>query len=332
MKRRSGKMILLLALLAGLSGCGVKESHLETPGYPLEAVEMVAPAGTGSGYDLTMRSVAQCLKNTNLVPVPLPVTNKPGGGGRVSLEYLAQSRGRDDVLCIFSPPLCLIHLNGSTQLNYRDNTTPIAKLVEDYGCFAVKADSPYQDLKQVMEALREDPQALRIGGTSSEGSMDHIQFLKAARAAGVENLKLIKYEGFENGGAVAQLMGGRVDLLSAGISDVVGLLESGDLRVLGVTSGERLEGEIISQIPTCAEQGVDMEFSNWRGLFGPQEMPDYAVEYWEETLQQMVQTEEWKNICRKYGWTMDYAGHEEFRQFLDDVDQEYAGLLKEIGM
>ncbi len=324
--------MLLLALAASLSACGVKESQQEKPEYPLEAVEMVAPAGTGSGYDLTMRSVAQCLKNTDLVPVPLPVTNKPGGGGRVSLEYLAKSRGRDDVLCIFSPPLCLIHLNGSTQLNYSDNTTPIARLVEDYGCFAVKADSPYENLGQVMAALQDNPKALRIGGTSSEGSMDHIQFLKAAKAAGVKDLKQITYEGFENGGAVAQLMGGRVDLLSAGISDVVGLLESGDLRVLGVTSKERLEGEIISQIPTCAEQGVDMEFSNWRGLFGPEDMPDYAVEYWENTLEQMVKTEEWMNICRKYGWTMDYADHEAFQEFLDEVNQEYAGLLKEIGM
>lgn len=323
--------ILWLALAAGLSGCGQPDEK-KPEEYPLEAVELVAPAGAGSGYDLTAQSLAQCLSGTGLVSVPLPVTNKPGGGGSVSLAYLEENRGRDDVLCIFSPPLCLINLNGATDLNYKENTTPIAKLVVDYGCFAVRADSPYENLSQVMEDLKKDPRSLRIGGTSSEGSMDHIQFLKIAQAAGVRQLKEIPYEGFENGGAVAQLMGDRVDVLSAGISDVVGLMESGDVRVLAVTSRDRLEGEVISRIPTCREQGIEADFSTWRGLFGPKDMPEYAVAYWEQTLEQMADTKQWAAICEKYGWTMAYEGHQEFEVFLDGVNEEYALLLEDIGL
>ncbi len=67
------------------------------------------------------------------------------------------------------------------------------------------------------------------------------------------------------------------------------------------------------------EQGIDAEFSNWRGLFGPQDMPEYAVAYWEE-------------ICRKYGWTMDFADHEAFGVYLDQVNEEYKVLLKEVGL
>lgn len=320
-----------MLLAVGAAGCGEKKEPEESESYPLESVELVAPAGPGSGYDLTIRSVSECLQNAGLVRVPLPVTNKPGGGGRVSLEYLEENRGRDDILSIFSPPLCLIHLNGSTELNYKDNTTPIARLVVDYGCFAVRSDSPYGDLNQLMDQLKKDPRSVRIGGTSSYGSMDHIQFLKAASAAGVKNLGNVSYEGFENGGAVAQLMGNRVDVLSAGISDVVGLMESGDIRVLAVTSGERLQGDIISQIPTCREQGIDAEFSTWRGIFGPRDMPDYAVAYWEETLKEMTETDAWETVCKKYGWTMDYAGHGEFEEYLDEVNEEYRGLLEEIG-
>lgn len=73
-------------------------------------------------------------------------------------------------------------------------------------------------------------------------------------------------------------MGNRVDVLSTGISDVVGLVESGDIRVLAVTSGERLNGDVIAHMPTCREQGINAEFAIWRGLFGPGDMPDYAVE------------------------------------------------------
>lgn len=324
--------VCLLAALTGLTGCREARQAEAEKSYPLEAIEMVAPAGNGSGYDLTIRSIVQCLENTGLVSVPLPVTNKPGGGGRISMEYLDEARGRDNVISIFSPPICLINLNGSTDLNYVENTTPIAQLVVDYGCFAVRADSPYQNLNDVMDRLKESPEAVSVGGTSSLGSMDHIQFLKIARAAGVANLRKIQYDGFENGGGVTQLMGGRVDILSTGISDVVGLVESGDIRVLAVTSDKRLEGEIISQIPTCREQGIDAGFITWRGLFGPGDMPEYAVEYWERILKEMTETNEWKAICRKYGWTMEYKDHEQFNEFLEQTNEEYRELLEEVGL
>lgn len=325
-------LLCLLAAVIGLTGCQeAKQAETERK-YPLEAIEMVAPAGNGSGYDLTIRSIVQCLENTGLVSVPLPVTNKPGGGGRINMEYLNEARGRNNVLSIFSPPICLINLNGSTDLNYAEDTTPIAQLVVDYGCFAVRADSPYQNLGEVMEELKESPESILVGGTSSLGSMDHIQFLKIARAAGVENLKSIRYDGFENGGGVTQLMGGRVDILSTGISDVVGLVESGDIRVLAVTSDKRLEGEVISQIPTCREQGIDAGFITWRGLFGPGDMPEYAVKYWEDVLKEMTETNEWKATCRKYGWTMEYKDHEQFTEFLGQVNEEYRELLDEVGL
>ncbi len=331
--RKLKQTALLLVLAAAASGCGREAEGTEPASgdeYPREAVEMIAPAGRGGGYDLTMRTVAQCLTSSGQVPVPLPVTNKPGDGGSVALEYLAENKGSDTVLSVFSPPICLINLNGTTSYSYKENTTPVAKLLVDYGCFAVRSDSPYEDLGEVMEALKEDPSSLTIGGTSSIWSMDHLQFLVMARAAGVEGLDQIPYSGFENGGAVSQLMGGRIDVLSAGISDVVGLMESGDLRVLAVTSGERLDNETMRSVPTCMESGIDEVFFNWRGIFGPEDMPDYALNYWEETLENMARTECWEEYCSQYGWTMDYMGHEEFEQFLDETNEEYRLLLEEV--
>ncbi len=328
--RKRNRIAMLAVAAAVLAGCGAKEPAVQEKTYPKEAVELIAPAGPGGGYDLTIRALAQCLQETGLVDVPLPVTNKPGGGGRVCLEYMHERRGTDDMLVVYSPPLCLIHLNGSTELNYRDNTTPIAKLAVDYGCFAVKADSPYQTLNQVMEQLKRDPGSVKIGGTSSVYSMDHVQFLKIARAAGVTRLQEIPYEGFENGGVMAQLMGERVDVMSAGISDVLGLMDSGDVRVLAVTAPKRLEGEAVSQIPTCRELGIDADFSNWRGIFGPEDMPDYAVDYWEEILQKMAGTDQWKAVCDRYGWTVDFQNRDDFMKFLDEVSGEYEVLLREV--
>lgn len=324
--------LLLIVFLAVACRAGQDVPAAEEPPYPRQSVELVAPAGTGSGYDVTARTIAQCLEAAQLVSVPLPVTNKPGDGGGVALSYLAGHPGRDDILSVFSAPLCLIHLNGSTSLRYQEDTTPIAKLICDYGCFAVAADSPYRTINQVMDALKEDPSALRIGGTSSIGSMDHIQFLKAAQAAGVEHLERISYTGFEDGTAAARLMGGHVDVASIGISDSVGLVESGDIRVLAITAEKRVGSGLVAEMPTCVEQGIDMTFVNWRGLFGPKDMPEYALRFWEDILAEMSETPEWKDACEGFGWEIAYQDHEEFEAFLESVNREYAALLDQIGM
>ena len=317
-----------------ISGCGMteKQPDADSAEYPREAVEMVAPAGAGGGYDLTIRCVANCLEETKLISVPLPITNKPGGGGSVAMDYLEEKRGADDILAVYSPPLCLIHLNGTTRQNYLENTTPIACLITDYGCFAVNADSQYTSINQLMDALAQDPTLVRVGGTSSYGSMDHVQFLKAAKAAGVSQLAQIEYIGFEDGSCPAQLMSGKLDVISCGISDIVGLVENGELRVLAITADERVGNGIVAQMPTCKEQGIDATFYNWRGLFGPPDMPEYALNFWENTLSEMVQTEQWKRICREYGWDMDYLGHEDFQTFLREVNAEYEELLRDIGL
>jgi putative tricarboxylic transport membrane protein len=320
-----------LAICLLCACAGPESGQEETIGYPQRAVSFIAPAGSGSGYDVTMRALAGCLQDTGLVRVPLPITNIPGGGGVTALEYLDSNRGADNVLSVYSPPLNLIRLNGSTTMNYRDNTTPIARLFVDYGVFAVRSDSPFQTLEEVMDALKEDPSAVRLGGISSYGSMDHLQFLKAAHAAGVGNLGQIAYTGYQDGTAVAQLLGGHVDVVSTGISDSIGLVESGDIRALAVTAGKRVGKGLTAQIPTCIEQGIDVTFVNWRGIFGPKDMPGYALAYWEEILAQTVETPEWAEICAEYGWDMEYAGHEEFLAFLDEMDIEYAKLLGEIG-
>lgn len=330
--QRIQKFAITAIIPLTLAGCFPTQSiPAQAPVYPREAISMISPSGPGSGYDLTIRAIAKCLLNANLVSVPLPITAIPGGGGVVALEFLERNRGSDDVIAIYSPPINLIHLNGSTSMNHRENTTPIARLVVDYGIFAVRKDSPYQTLGQVMDALKADPRSVRVAGISAFGSMDHLQFLKTAHAAGVTNLNQIPYTGYQDGTSVAQLLGGHVDLVSTGISDSVGLVESGDIRALAVTSERRVGEGIVAQVPTCIEQGIDATFITWRGIFGPPEMPGYALEYWENTLAAMVKTDQWAKLCSAYGWDMAYLGHDDFSAFLNEMDEEYGALLRGIG-
>lgn len=299
--------------------------------YPKRAMEFIAPSGAGGGWDLTIRTVAKTLQDTDLVSVPMPVTNKEGGGGGVNLAYMQEKKGSDTLISVYSPPLILINLNGSSQLSYKD-TTPLTRLITDYGAFVVSKDSKYQSITEVMDALKEDPKSIKICGNSSAGSMDHIQFLMIAKAAGVENVGEIDYVAFQDGSGASQVLGGHVEIFSTGLSEVRGLIESGDLRVLASTADKRVGTGVVAEVKTCKEQGIDATFENWRGLFGAPDMPDYAIAYWEDVLAKMVETDEWKAACEKNGWDDAYQNKEDFSKFLEQVNEDYKAVLTEIGI
>jgi putative tricarboxylic transport membrane protein len=334
--KKSLILILILALAVGMvfTGCSKEDAaanEVAKDEYPNGNLDFIAPGGAGGGWDLTIRTTAKVLADTGLVTNPMPITNKPGAGGGVTLAHLQTLDGNDDTIVVYSPPLILINLNGSSEFSYK-NTTPLARLIADYGAFVVPQDSKYTSINQIMEALKEDPKSVKIGGNSSAGSMDHIQFLMMAKAAGVENLKEIDYISFQDGGATAQILGGHVDLLSTGLGDVEALVASGDLKVLAHTADHRVGEGVLAEIPTCIEEGIDGTFVNWRGIFGPPNMPDYAVKYWSDKLGEMVKTDEWDAACTKNGWDKLYLNSEDFSKFLDEVNAEYEGILKDIGM
>jgi len=304
-------------------------SHAQN--YPKKVLDFVAPAGAGGGWDLTIRTVAKTLRDTKLVRVPMPVRNNPGAGGAINLASLQEKKGSENVVTVYSPPLLLINLNGTTELIYK-NLTPLARLIADYAVYVVPANSPYKTMKDVMDALKADIKSVKIGGTSSAGSMDHIQFLVMAKAAGIEHVKEIDYISFDDGSGAAQALGGHIDLYSTGLSEVRGLIESGDLRALAQSADHRVGEGLLAEIPTCIEQGINETFINWRGLFGAPEMPDYAVAFWQETLQKMSETEQWKQACTNNGWDNVFLGQEEFVAYIEKANEQYKGILADIGM
>lgn len=242
----------------------------------------------------------------------------------------ADQKGDPYTIIVFSPPLLLINLTGQTQYSFRD-LTPLAMLIHDYGAFAVSKKSKYNTISEVMDALKKDPKSVKVGGISAFGSMDHIQFLMAAKAAGVTNLKDITYVSFQEGEHLAALLGGHIDVLSTGLAEVTAALQTGTIKVLAITAPQRVHGTLAT-VPTLKEEGIDAEFVNWRGLFGPPEMPDYAVEYWINTLSKMVQTIEWDRVVAKYNWTKAFMPGKEFMNYLEKVNEDYKVVLKELGL
>lgn len=145
-------------------------------------------------------------------------------------------------------------------------------------------------------------------------------------AAG-EDPATITYVPFDGGGEQsAALHSGDIDVAIAGVSEVVDLLKSGGLKALGVLSEDRLPG---LAAPTAREQGLEITLSNWRGLYGPPEMPDSAVEYWQKTLGEMVESPTWKQIADKDHFTTTFMIGEELQTFLAETQADLKTALEE---
>ncbi|MEH7117509.1 tripartite tricarboxylate transporter substrate binding protein [Neobacillus vireti] len=302
-------------------------------GYPTKAISVVAPSGAGGGWDLTARSFTKVLSETKLVNQPLTVENKPGGGGAVFMaEYATQQAENNEMLFVNSPPIIINNLKkeGNSPYGYK-NTTPLAQLTKDYGAIVVKTDSKFKDLKSLLDVVKKDPTKLTFAGGSAPGSMDHLISILPAYKYGVDPTK-IKYVSYDGGGeAITALLGGNADVIGTDASSVKEFLKAGKVRVLAITSTDRLTGDF-KDVPTAKEQGVDAEFTIWRGIFGPEKMSKEAKTYWEKTIDKLVQTPEWKQEVQTQGWELEYKNSTDFKKFLEDQNKQVEQLLTALGM
>lgn len=297
--------------------------------YPEKAIEFVAASGAGGGLDTAARIAVKVLAEEKIVTQAIGVTNKAGGGQSVGMTYLWEKKGDAYTLNVHSAPILLNPLTGVSKLTYKD-ITPIAQVMADYDVVAVAADSKYKTIKELVDALKANPKAIKLGGGSAPGSMDHLAFLKPAKIAGVD-VKSIPYVSFQGGGeALTALLGKNVDVISTGIGEVTEQARAGKVRILAVTAPKRVQA--IKDVPTWKESGVDAEYTVWRGFFGPPNMPAEAVKYWETALEKLVKSNGWKTEGEKLGWVLEYRNSADFTKMLEAETKANEALLAEIGL
>ncbi|MGA4720000.1 Bug family tripartite tricarboxylate transporter substrate binding protein [Fictibacillus nanhaiensis] len=322
-------------ILSSLTACstGGSGSNAGESDYPKKPITVVAPSGAGGGWDLTARSLTKILGETKTVDQTMTVENKPGGGGAVYLAEFATQHKKDDYkLYVNSPPILINNLKkeGNSPYGFKD-TTPLAQLTKDFGAIVVKEDSKYNNLKELMEAVKKDPKSVTAAGGSAPGSMDHLVAVLPAYKSGIDP-KTVKYVSYDGGGeAIAALLGGNADYIATDASAVGEYLKAGKVKVLGISSTERLKGDL-ADVPTFKEAGIDAEFTIWRGVFGPKEMSDSAVAYWDKTLKKLNESKEWQEELERNGWESEFKDGKEFETFLKDQEKQVKDLLKSLGM
>ncbi|CAN5746503.1 tripartite tricarboxylate transporter substrate binding protein [soil metagenome] len=313
----------LVAASLALAGCQNSGAGGDAA-YPAGPITMTAGANPGSGFDITIRSVVEALEKDKLVDVPLPVQNRPGAIGAVFLATMVEKyKGADDQISVTSLAMMMNELRGMSEYGY-DDVTMIARLITEYYVVVTGPESPFANLDDVMAAVKADPGSVAVGAATD----DQAPFDLLVAAAGGEPA-LINYVSFEGGGdQTTALLNGDIDVAIGGVSEFNTLLSSGALTALGVLSEERLPGV---DAPTAREQGLDVTLSNWRGLYGPPDMPDLAIEYWRQVLGEMVKSPAWQEIAERNQFTTTFMVGDEFQGFLAETQADLKAALEEAG-
>lgn len=318
-----------MAAAALLLWCCALAANAQAPAWkPEKNVELVVGLTAGSSQDRTARALQNLWQTKGLLSVASSVVNRVGGGGNVAWNYLAQHPGDAHWLQIASPTILTNHIIGTAPFTYTDYS-PVALLGNQYIGFAVRPDSPLKTARDLVERLRADPAAVTVA-INSLGSYLHIVCALTARSAGLDPKKL-KLVIFQGGELMTAALGGHVDVIATVTSNLLPHVQSGKLRLLGISSARRLGGAL-AQVPTLKEQGIDAVLANWQGVFGPPRLTSAQTAYWDGVFGRLVRTDEWRRDQEQNLWESDYMNAADYARFLKSDYEQARAIFVELGL
>ena len=255
------------------------------------------------------------------------VDNVPGAAGLIGLaRFVGAERGNGDAVLV-SGLIMLGAIVTQRSAVTLDDVTPIARLTGEYEVLTVPAASPFRTLDDFIQALRERPESISWGGGSAGGS-DQILAGLIADAVGVAPRR-VNYIAFSGGGeALAAVLGGQVSVGINGLAEFAAQIEAGTVRPLAISSAERLPG---LDIPTLREQGIDIEFENWRSVVAPPGIGAADRRRLEAAVEAMVRSAEWNEALARYRWIDRYLAGDAFARFVDAEERRVEDILTKFG-
>jgi putative tricarboxylic transport membrane protein len=280
-------------------------------------LKMMIPANPGGGWDGTGRALGTALREAGAATVTYE--NKGGAAGAIGLaQFYNSNKGDPNALMVMGAVMLGGIITGKPPVSI-DQLTPIARLTTEYNVFVLPSNSPFKTMADVVAQLKKDPGSVKWGG-GSRGSTEHIAAAQIAQAVGVQASK-INYVPFRGGGeATAAILGGNVTVGGSGYSEFQQYIESGKMRAIAVTSGQRLKG---IDVPTLKEQGIDVEIGNWRGVYGAAGITPAQRDALTKLVVDATKTKAWAAALEKNGWSPALLSGKTFDEF---VDRDFAAL------
>ena len=313
---------VLTAFAAVLGGAA---AHAQP--YPNRPVTMIVPFPPGGIADITGRPLATAMAKTlgqNVV-----VENKAGAGGAVGHAYVAKAKPDGYTLMTALSSIVVIpeadKVNGRPSTYQMSEFEPIALVSADPTILLVPADAPWKTLKELIDDARSRPGKISYASSGVYGTI-HTCFEMLAQAADVKFLH-VPYKG--GGPAMVALLAGETNLgaQSPGVSSPH--IKSGKIRVLGSWAGTRTPA--LPDVPTMKEQGFDVEFYIWAGVFAPAGLPPDVAARIRASVRQAVQDPEFKSAMAGINTPISFLEGAEFDRFLDADTKRLAAVVQKMG-
>jgi tripartite-type tricarboxylate transporter receptor subunit TctC len=274
------------------------------------------------------RIIAPLVEKYKLSPRPIVVVNKPGGAGAEGFTYVKAKEGDAHTIIITLSNLFTTPLHTGVPFNWKD-LTPVARLALDEFILWVNAEAPYKTARDYVEAVKAKPTTFKMGGTGS-AQEDQIITIQLEQALG---LKFI-YVPFKGGGEVcANLVGKHVDSTVNNPIECAGHWKANRVRPLGVFDSERLKAKGWGDIPTVKEAlGADIEYLMLRGIFGTPKMPAEAVAFYQQMLNKVYETPEFKDYIERGALNASWLTGPDFVKWLERAEALHRELMQKGGL
>jgi putative tricarboxylic transport membrane protein len=315
-----------------LAACGAtadkNEGGSSNDGKPVSGLRIMVPNTPGGGYDTTARTAAKVMEDAKIA-TGVQVFNLPGAGGTVGLQRTVNEKGNGKLAMQMGLGVVGASYTSKSSATLTQ-TTPLAKMIEEAGAIVVPKDSPYKTINDLVAAWKANPKGLAVGGGSSPGGPDHLLPMQLAKTVGIDprQVNFVSYDG--GGELLPAVLGGKVAFGASGFGEFLDQVEAGQIRVLAVTSEAPIDA--LKDVPTLKSAGIDLVFTNWRGIVAPPGISDADKKVWIDVLTKMHESEEWKAELAKRGWTDAFVTGDEFGTFLTEQDKAVADVLKQLGL
>ncbi|MDC8759072.1 tripartite tricarboxylate transporter substrate binding protein [Janthinobacterium fluminis] len=315
------KLIILLTLLA-----------LARPAAAAP-VECIVPSKPGGAMDLTCKLAQQGFQLLPDAPREVRISYLPGGIGAVAWHSLVSQRRRaePDTLVVFSGGSLLNLAQGKFGKAGPGDVRWVAALGADYGMIAVRKDSPFKTLADLLAALKRNPEQVLIGVSGTIGSQDWVKMALVAKQAGI-NPKALRFVALEGGGeAFTAMQASHVQVVPGDASEATLNEGRGNTRVLAVLSERRLPG-VLANVPTAREQGIDVVWPVIRGVWMGPQVSDADYQKWVATFARMLETKEFARLRADYGLYPFGLTGAALTEYVKKAVDDYGKRASELGL
>lgn len=325
-------------IVGGLAAMAISMAGAVAPAAawePTKPVTFIIPAGTGGGADQMARFIQGVVTKHNLMKQPMVVVNKGGGAGAEGFLEVKNSKGDPHVIIITLSNLFTTPMATGVPFNWKE-MTPVSMLALDQFILWVNKDNKAKTAKDyIAEVKAANTGTLKMGGTGSKQE-DQIITVAIERATAPKKFTYIPYKG---GGAVAtQLVGNHIDSTVNNPIEAVSHWKAGNVRPLCIFDAQRsvykdkvTTDKAWSDIPTCKEAGLDVEYQMLRGIFMAPGVTADQVAFYVDLLKKVMATDDWKKLMKDGAFNQTTMSGDTFKTWLAKAEQTHHDLMKEAG-